>query len=76
MYAKLLTKFVGKAFTIKNIGDCYYLTESNNILGFTALGDICPVYKIHSGHYKYRHFNVYKYSNKFIPIFYFEIIIF
>lgn len=66
MYAKLLTKFVGKAFTVKNLGDCYYLIESNKIVGFTALGDITPVYKIHPGYYKYKHFNVYKYSDKFI----------
>lgn len=66
MYAKLLTKFIGKAFTIKNLGDCYYLMESNNITGFIAVGDICPVYKIHPGCYKYRHFYVYKYFNKFI----------
>lgn len=66
MYAKLLTKFVGKAFTVKNLGDHYYLIESGNIVGFTALGDITPVYKIHPGYYKYRHFNVYKYSDKLI----------
>lgn len=65
-YDNILLMYPGISFTIKKIGGCSYIRPSESIIGFTAVGGIYEVHKHETCRWTYKHFNIYKYSGKFI----------